>query len=346
MDATIPVLHNPRGKPVTTTFASLYEERWSRGAHVCVGLDPDLAQLPEGVHGADDAERVYNFMCAIVSATHHVAAAFKPQSAYYEALGEQGHRVLRMLINHIRQVAPEVPVILDYKRGDIGRSNQPYVDLAFDLYGADAVTISPYLGMEAMQPFLVHEDKLIIVLCRTSNDGAGEFQDVPCIPVVHQPSGRLFSTWQEAKREGFKVENQANSDEPKQSLDNTPPMPLYEFVARRVAQSWNSRGNCAVVVGATYPAELGSVREILGDKMFVLIPGLGTQGADLEDSMYNGIGDNGAPIIPNNSSAISFAYAKLVNGKGQKKYGPELYHLAAREAAETMNDAIAAILAA
>lgn len=317
-----------------STFKKLYNLRLRRGKFICVGLDPDIKQIPDSVTGASIAERVYNFLTATVDATHQYALAYKPQIAYFEdnALEGEGHKVLRRLIEYIRSVDPTIPVIVDFKRADIGRTNEPYVRLGFDFLGADAVTVHPFLGMEAMEPFLARKDKTIIVLCRTSNPGAGEFQDAECIVYCDSRTGKHYSTLKEAEREG------ATGTLVKQT------MPLYEFVAHRVAKSWNKNGNCAVVVGATYPEELGDIRGIIGD-VLVLVPGLGTQGGDLEKTLHFGRDSLGWGVIPNNSSALLFAYLKLKEGD-KLKYTPEQFADATAEATEAMHKAIVAVLAA
>ncbi|CAN5407031.1 orotidine-5'-phosphate decarboxylase [soil metagenome] len=311
---------------MVTKFERMYQARLAAGKYICVGLDPDVRQIPECVVGKHDAVRVVHFLGNIIRATSQYAAAYKLQSSYYEGLGKRGPGALRAVVAIIRSIDPTIPIILDYKRGDIGRSNEPYARLAFDTHRVDAVTIHPYLGMEAMEPFLSHTDKTIIVLCRTSNPGAGEFQDVDVHPARSVSSHKLYSTRNEGVREG---------DEGPFKYDRS--MPLYQFVAHRVAQSWNARGNCAVVVGATAPSELKLVREIVGN-MLILIPGIGTQGGDLAASIVNGGDGDGGGFILNNSSAILFAYKQAGN--------PEEYASAAGQAAQQMNTAVRKVLTA
>ncbi len=320
-----------------STFKELYKARFKAGKYVCVGLDPDLSQIPDSVPGASLGDKVYNFLVKIIDATYGHAAAYKLQIAYYEDLGLGGPDTLRRVIKYIRSVDPTIPITLDYKRADIGRTNEPYVRVAFDFYGVDAVTVHPYLGMEAMKPFLDCEDKTIIVLCRTSNPGAGELQDVECQPWLHMTSRKLYSTIAEASRE-------TGHDCVPGEFVGQRPMPLYQFIAHRVAQSWNKNGNCAVVVGATYPAELEEVRKIVGDDVLILIPGLGTQEGDLAKSIENGKDSEGWGIILNNSSAILFAFKKLKNEDDSLKYAPEQFAEAAAEATRTMNDAVATLV--
>jgi orotidine-5'-phosphate decarboxylase len=143
---------------------------------LCVGLDPDIAKLPESLGGSETP--YFSFNKAIIDATADLVCAFKPNSAFYEARGAGGIEELKQTCMYLQQRYPEIPIILDFKRGDIGNTNNNYADFAFDYLGVDAVTIQPYQGQEAVQSFLDHKDKGIIVLCRTSNSGAGEFQDL------------------------------------------------------------------------------------------------------------------------------------------------------------------------
>jgi orotidine-5'-phosphate decarboxylase len=283
------------------SFKELLQARWDEGKFVCVGLDSDAEKVKQldttfGLRGSDLYERIRSFNEAIVDATKDLVCAYKPNSAFYEALGVEGSWVLRDTIDYILASAPGVPVILDYKRGDIGSTNQGYVKAA---EAADAVTLNPYLGVEAMRPFLDQADKGNIILCRTSNPGAGEFQDL------------MIETGMDAVRS----------------------IPLYQYVAHRVTKHWNYNGNCAVVVGATYPAELAQVRRIVGD-MPILIPGIGAQGGELEATVKAGADSRKQGMIINSSRGIIFAS----NG--------EDFAEAARDATRKLHDDITAVLAA
>lgn len=174
---------------------------------------------------------------------------------------------LYQTVRYIKNNYPHIPVILDAKRADIGSTNDGYVKATFDLMGADAITVHPYLGKEALKPFLDRKDKGTIVLVRTSNPGAGEFQDL---------------------------------------TPGETGLPLYQVVAKNVASSWNENGNCCVVVGATYPKELAEVREIVGN-MPILIPGVGAQGGDVEAVVKSGQDSRGMGMIINSSRGIIFA---------------------------------------
>src|SRR5258708_7493420 len=223
------------GETPKSEFTAKLEARWAKGNFVCVGLDSDYSLIPDflktiaaqdGFRGEDIVERVIeDFNRQIVESTSDLACAYKPNVAFYEAYGEAGLRGLKRTIDYIKYYYPEIPVILDAKRADIGNTNSGYVKSAFDVLGADAITVNPYFGEEALRPFLDRKDKGIIVLVRTSNVGAKEFQELPL------ENGEL----------------------------------LYERVAGNVARNWNKNGNCAVVVGATAPRELARVRQIVGD---------------------------------------------------------------------------------
>jgi len=260
-------------------FMELLKAKWAEGKFVCVGLDSEFDKIPQSAHqsGNERAVSVSNTIVAfnrrIVEATKDLVCAYKPNAAFYEAHGDEGSAALQRTIADIHAIAPDVPVILDYKRGDIGNTNTGYVEAAFNFMHADAVTVHPYLGAEALKPFLEKTDKGIIVLCRTSNPGAGEFQDL-----------RIFV------EEGM----------------NTHTLPLYQVVAENIAKKWNTNGNCAVVVGATYPNELREIRRIVGD-MPILIPGIGAQGGDVEKTVSAGKDSRRQGMIINSSRGIIFA---------------------------------------
>jgi orotidine-5'-phosphate decarboxylase len=252
----------------TSAFTEKLEQRWQRGKFVCVGLDPEYSRLPEAVKGSHSIEdALFVFAHDIIDATHDLICAYKPNIAFYEALGANGLQALTRTVRYIKECYPHIPIILDAKRADIGNTNLGYVASAFDLLKVDAITVHPYLGKEALAPFLERKDKGIIVLAKTSNPGSGEFQNL------------LVGETRE---------------------------PLYQVVARSVAQSWNTHGNCGLVVGATYPAELKRVREIVGD-MPLLIPGIGAQGGDVAATVKAGRDSRGQGMIINASRSIIYA---------------------------------------
>ena len=244
------------------SFMQTLRDRWSSAnSLVCVGLDPEPAKFPAKF--ANDPDAVFAFCRDVVDATVQYACCFKPQIAYFAA--RRAEDALARLIAHIHGAHPGIPVILDSKRGDIGSTAQHYAIEAFDRYAADAVTANPYLGRDSLQPFLDRSDRGVVILCRTSNPGAADLQDL----VV---DGR----------------------------------PLYQHVAEKVARQWNGHGNCALVVGATWPEQLREVRAIVGD-MPLLIPGVGAQGGDVEAVIRNGKAVDGAGLIVSSSRAILYA---------------------------------------
>ncbi len=163
---------------VERNFRQLLEAQWEQGKFLCVGLDADLEKIPEAVHQAGTRESIVTFNRAIIDATRDLACSYKPNPAFYEAHGDEGWKALRETIQYIRDQAPEVAVILDAKRGDIGNTNIAYAASAFDHLHADAITVQPYLGSEPLAPFFDRKDKGVIVLCHTSNPGAGEIQNL------------------------------------------------------------------------------------------------------------------------------------------------------------------------
>lgn len=253
-------------------FIQMLRAKWAEGKFLCVGLDSEYDKIPKQFKDnfPDYIQQVIEFNKWIIGQTREIVCAYKPNSAFYEAHGEVGMNILSGTREYILNVAPDVPVILDAKRADIGNTNKGYAKAAFEELDYDAITVHPYLGSEAMKPFLDYKDNGVIVLCRTSNKGAGEFQDL-----------QIMVTQTHAK-------------------------PLYEIVAETVRDKWNYNGNCLLVAGATYPEELGQIRSIVGN-MPLLIPGVGTQGGDVYKVIENGLDDNGEGIIINSSSGIIFA---------------------------------------
>lgn len=265
-------------------FMQMLEAQWEKENFVCVGLDSEYEKIPDSISlpklPLRKGTAIWKFNRFIVEATKDLVCAYKPNIAFYEAHGDAGLDALKYTISCIHDLAPDVPVILDAKRADIGNTNKGYIKMAFDYLKTDAITVHPYLGKEALQPFLDCADKGIIVLCRTSNKGAGEFQD------------RIVEvTDEEAKQWGL----------PRFTL-----MPLYQLVAYRVSREWNVNGNCALVVGATYPEELAAVRQIVGDTP-ILIPGIGAQGGDVEKTVKAGKDSRNKGMIINSSRGIIFA---------------------------------------
>jgi orotidine-5'-phosphate decarboxylase len=247
-----------------TFLDKLAAAQQKNGSLLCVGLDPEPARFPGGYK--DDATRIYDFCARIVDATADLVIAFKPQIAYFAA--HRAEAQLEKLMEHMRRNAPHVPVILDAKRGDIGSTAEQYAIEAFERYGADAVTLSPFMGFDSVAPYLKHQGKGAFLLCRTSNPGGADLQGQRLADIEGQPF-------------------------------------LYEHVARLAQGPWNLNGQLGLVVGATYPAEIERVRT-LAPTVPLLIPGVGAQGGDAVATVRAGWRDD-APIIVNSSRAIIYA---------------------------------------
>jgi len=239
------------------------------GSLLCVGLDPEPAKFPDAIKG--DASKIYDFCAAIVDATADLVIAFKPQIAYFAA--HRAEDQLERLMEHMRRTAPNVPVILDAKRGDIGSTAEQYAKEAFERYGADAVTLSPFMGWDSVQPYLKYHGKGAFLLCRTSNPGGDDFQPQRLMDLPGQPR-------------------------------------LYEHIAALAQGPWNLNGQLGLVVGATYPAEIERVRAV-APTVPLLIPGVGAQGGDAVATVKAGYrsvnGDTTAPIVVNSSRAVLYA---------------------------------------
>ena len=251
----------------------LRETMARNGSLLCVGLDPDPRQMPAGMGIAE-------FNRAIIDATRDLVCAYKPNLAFYEAEGLEG---LRALEETLACIPPDIPVIGDAKRGDIGNTARKYAHALFDSFGFDAATVSPYLGFDSVEPFISYVKKETFLLCRTSNPSAKDLQDL-------EIDGR----------------------------------PLYEHVAFK-ALEWNVHGNIGLVMGATYPQELARIRQICPE-MNLLVPGVGSQGGDLEEVVKRGSDAQGTGVIINVARAILYA-----------SNGPD-FAAAARTAAVALRD--------
>lgn len=274
-----------------TTFNEKLQAKWNEGKFVCVGLDSELSKIPQSVLKQrfpvdfdDDGDFIFWFNREMVFATSDVASCYKLNLAFYVSHGDVGLRALRRSIESVREFDSDMPVILDAKSMDIGNTNLGYVQMAFEYCDADAITVNPYLGREAAQPFLDQKNKGVIVLCRTSNSGAGEFQDLRI--EVQRNEAEVIS--------GTVLPNRTYTAK------------LFQHVAYQVAHHWDVNDNCAVVVGATYPEELAQVRRIVGD-MPILIPGIGAQGGDVEATVKAGMDSGKQGMIINSSRGIIFA---------------------------------------
>jgi orotidine-5'-phosphate decarboxylase len=309
-------------------FITMLRSRWAEGKMVCVGLDSDAEQLPLAVRqGSIVEEAVLDFNKGIVNGTRKSVCAYKPNIAFYSRKDVNLRRALASTCKYIEKMAPDVPIILDAKRADIGNTNTGYVIEAFEEYGVDAVTVNPYLGEEALKPFLEKEDRGIIVLCRTSNPGAAEFQNQN---LAFETIGEITDTLQGP-------DTALPLDEWMNNSSGMYLVPLYQFVALRVARHWNKNNNCALVVGATAPQELAIVRQLVGD-MPILVPGVGTQGGNLEEVLDAGLTKKGDGLIINSSRSVIFAY-KEQKDRGDNYRGEDYIELAQQEV-ERMNEII------
>lgn len=247
---------------MTRRFRDRLEIAWAHAdSLVCVGLDPEIERFPRAV--ARGPSPIFDFNKAIIDSTADLVCAYKPQFAHYAAYGAEAE--LERTIDYIHQHHPAILVVLDAKRGDVGHTAKRYAVEVFERYGADAVTLNPYLGSDSLEPYLAFEDRGVFVLCRTSNPGASDLQDL---------------------RVGDRR--------------------LYQVVAELAASRWNSHGNCGLVVGATYPTELGDVRSIVGE-MPLLLPGIGAQGGDVERAVRLGRTHAGRGLLVSSSRAILYA---------------------------------------
>jgi orotidine-5'-phosphate decarboxylase len=230
---------------------------------LCVGLDVDPRLAPPSLVGSDSW--IERFALGIVEATADLVCAYKPNIAFYEALGIDGYHGLRRVLDGLPKEALR---IVDAKRGDVGNTAEAYARALFDVWGADAVTVNPYQGADALAPFISYRDRGVFILCKTSNPGSSDFQD-------------LTVDWDGAR------------------------IPLYEAVAHKTL-TWNGAGNCGLVVGATYPRQLARVREIAPD-LPVLLPGVGAQEGDLEAAVRAGVDGAGGGLVVNASRGVIYA---------------------------------------
>ena len=250
------------------TFFSFLERRVDDcSSLLCVGLDPHISELNKPT-----AASALDFCLHLVKQTAPYAAAFKPNAAFFEVFGADGWTALKDVIDAIKEEShkhgSKIPIILDAKRGDIASTAEAYAKSAFENLGADCITLSPYLGKDSIDPFLNYPEKGVFLLCKTSNAGSGDLQDVSVA-----------------------------------GADGHPPLPLYEHVAH-LAQTWNTKNNIGLVVGATHLDAMKRVRVAAPDLWF-LAPGVGTQGGDLESALRAGLRQDGHGMLINVSRGIS-----------------------------------------
>lgn len=296
----------------TPSFTDTLRQRWQAAdSMLCVGLDPDPARIP--AHLGTGPEAIDRFCRDIIAATADTVCAFKPQIAYFAAQGAE--EVLAGLIAHIHAKHPGIPVILDAKRGDIGSTARQYGVEAFDRFKADALTLSPFMGFDSIEPYFEWAGRGLILLCRTSNPGGNDLQALSVLPA------------------GNATGIPPGAQSPRQSASDTAssaqPEKLYEHLARLAAGPWNVNGELGLVVGATFPDELARVRA-LAPRLPLLVPGVGAQGGDVNATVRAGLDADGYGLVINSSRAILYA------GKGTD------FADQARKAAVATRDAIRA----
>ena len=258
------------------TFFSFLEKRVDDcSSLLCVGLDPHVSDL-----SAPTADAALSFCLNLVKQTAPYAAAFKPNAAFFEVFGPKGWTVLKQVISAIQgesdRMGSMIPVILDAKRGDIASTAEAYAQSAFGKLGVHGITLSPYLGKDSIEPFLTNQERGVFLLCKTSNPGAGDLQDLVVENRKWKAAGAPHSTFY-----------------------------LYEHVAY-LAQEWNTKNNIGLVVGATQPEALTRVRAAAPDLWF-LAPGIGAQGGDLETALKAGLRKDGKGMLLSVSRGISRA---------------------------------------
>jgi orotidine 5'-phosphate decarboxylase subfamily 2 len=236
---------------------------------LCIGLDPHVPDLPEPT-----AASALDFCLRLVKATAPYAAAFKPNAAFFEFFGPAGWSALKQVIEAVQEESDRrgsmIPVILDAKRGDIASTAEAYAKSAFEQLGAHAITLSPYLGKDSIEPFLGYKERGVFLLCKTSNAGSMDMQNLLVLPVGAESSA-----------------------------------PLYIYVAH-LAQQWNEKNNIGIVVGATHPAIMSNIRAAAPDLWF-LSPGVGAQGGDLQTALKSGLRKDGKGMLINVSRSIARA---------------------------------------
>ncbi|MDO4682281.1 MAG: orotidine-5'-phosphate decarboxylase [Lautropia sp.] len=342
------------------TFTTKLRHRWQHAdSMLCIGLDPDPRRIPAHLGAGHVA--LGRFCREIIAATADLACAFKPQIAYFAALGAE--TLLAELIEEIHEQYPDIPVILDAKRGDIGSTAQQYGIEAFDRFKADALTLSPFMGFDSIEPYFQWEGRGLILLCRTSNPGGNDLQALRLQPLPDRQgllpatapgkgpgeselpmNGGMMTAALNADTDDTHASTRPRQDtgfissggrlqtadpgrsKPAAKAQSDSPL-LYEHIARLAAGSWNRSGELGLVVGATFPAELARVRQ-LAPTLPLLVPGVGAQGGDVDATVRAGLDADGHGLIINSSRAILYA-----------SEGPS-FAQAARQAATDTRDAI------
>jgi len=296
-------IENPRcleiGEAEPKSFKEKLERLWSKGNFVSVGLDSKWGEIPGEFKALGREEGTFQFNREIIANTADLVCAYKPNIAFYEDSPE-GERALEKTVAYIHEKYPYIPVIGDVKRADIDNTNDGYVRAMFERYKFDAVTVNPFLGAEALKPFLEKQDKGIIVLGKTSNKGSGEFQDLP-ISIDKVASDR---------DEVIELIKATGKTE----------IPLYMAIAYRVSKHWNKNGNCCLVAGATYLDELEQIRRV-APNLPLLIPGIGAQQGDVQKTVVAGMDNKTEGFIINSSRALIFAKREEFPNKEKETVG-------------------------
>ena len=283
---------------------STFAERLSAASEMnrsllCVGLDPEPSFGVEA--------NVVELNRILIEATADIACAYKPQMAYYEAMGTAGLDALQQTLDIVREVNPDIPIIGDAKRNDIGDVSMAYAGAVFDSYKFDAVTVNPYMGSDSLAPFFNRQDKGVFVLCRTSNPGGADLQELPVL---------------------------RDSD--------SSARPLYEVVAE-LANEWNVHGNVGLVVGATNAQQIGRIRQICPKTLF-LVPGVGRQGGDLQEVVFRAMDASGGGFIINVSRKISYDAKTAQGALRTKKEALKAVRASSRKLRDEINSLVATAL--
>lgn len=241
-------------------FFTLLEKRVEDSSSLlCVGLDPHLSDLKE-----PSPASALDFCLTLVRATAPYAAAFKPNAAFFEVFGAEGWTALKQVIEAVREEADRlgsyIPVVLDAKRGDIASTAEAYAQSAFEWLGADCITLNPYLGKDSLEPFIENAKKGAFLLCKTSNAGSMDIQNLLVLP-----------------------------------MGSDTPMPMYLYMAK-LAEQWNEKNNIGIVVGATHPQIMTMIRSAVPTLWF-LTPGVGAQGGELETTLKSGLRADGKGLL-------------------------------------------------
>lgn len=251
---------------------------------LCVGLDSQFERLPSFLKKKNSP--LYLFNKQIIDHTFDLVCAYKLNLGFYLKLGSFGIKQLELTSLYLKKQFPNIPFIIDGKFADIGNTSKEYADFVFSHLKADAVTLNPYLGKDALEPFLNQKEKGLFILCKTSNPGSDEFQN-------------LF------------IKDK---------------IPFYQKIAYQVVNFWNENKNCGLVVGANYPLQLKKIRQ-LAENLWILVPGIGPQGGDLEEVLKNGLTKAKDGLIINVSRQIIFASGEKDFGKKARQKAKEIHFL-------------------